>query len=850
MDEKEFDKIHEVDLKKTMEKSYIDYAMSVIAARALPDVRDGLKPVQRRVLYSMIELNNGPDKPHRKCARIVGDTMGKYHPHGDSSIYGALVNLAQEWSTRYPLVDGHGNFGSVDGDGAAAMRYTEARLSKISMEMLADINKNTVDFVPNFDETEKEPTVLPARFPNLLVNGTSGIAVGMATNIPPHNLRETINGVVKIIDNRIEDKETQIEEILDIVKGPDFPTGATILGTRGIEEAYRTGRGKIKVRAVTNIEPMENGKNRIVVTELPYMVNKAKLIEKIAELVKEKKVDGITDLRDESDKSGMRIAIELRRDVNPNIVLNHLYKHTQLQDTFGVIMLSLVDNQPRVLNLYEMLNYYLIHQEDVVTRRIKYDLNKAEERAHILQGLMIALDNIDEVIKIIRGSRTTQIAKDSLMERFELTDTQAQAIVDMRLRALTGLEREKLENELRELEIKIAELKAILADEKKLLGVIREEILVIRDKYGDDRRTSIGYDEDDISVEDLIPNENTVIARTNLGYIKRMTVDNFKSQNRGGKGIKGMQTIDDDYIVDLLMTSTHHYLMFLTNMGKAYRLKAYQIPEAGRTARGTAIINLMQLQPGEKISAVIPVKEFSDRKFLFMTTKNGIVKKTPLIDFANMRKTGLQAINLKDDDELIEVKTTNNNRDIFLVTKYGMCIRFNEKDVRKTGRTSMGVIGMNLEPGDEIVGMQMNNQGDSLLIVSENGLGKRTSIDEFKLQKRGGKGVRCYRINDKTGYVVGVKAVNDDHEIMMITNEGIIIQFKVNTVSEIGRNTFGVKLINIDKNENIKVAKIAKVRDNPRDIEDEIVKLIDDDSKSENNTSTEASENADNTENE
>lgn len=850
MDEKEFDKIHEVDLKKTMEKSYIDYAMSVIAARALPDVRDGLKPVQRRVLYSMIELNNGPDKPHRKCARIVGDTMGKYHPHGDSSIYGALVNLAQEWSTRYPLVDGHGNFGSVDGDGAAAMRYTEARLSKISMEMLADINKNTVDFVPNFDETEKEPTVLPARFPNLLVNGTSGIAVGMATNIPPHNLRETINGVVKIIDNRIEDKETQIEEILDIVKGPDFPTGATILGTRGIEEAYRTGRGKIKVRAVTNIEPMENGKNRIVVTELPYMVNKAKLIEKIAELVKEKKVDGITDLRDESDKSGMRIAIELRRDVNPNIVLNHLYKHTQLQDTFGVIMLSLVDNQPRVLNLYEMLNYYLIHQEDVVTRRIKYDLNKAEERAHILQGLMIALDNIDEVIKIIRGSRTTQIAKESLMERFELTDAQAQAIVDMRLRALTGLEREKLENELKELEIKIAELKAILADEKKLLGVIREEILVIRDKYGDDRRTSIGYDEDDISVEDLIPNENTVIARTNLGYIKRMTVDNFKSQNRGGKGIKGMQTIDDDYIVDLLMTSTHHYLMFLTNMGKAYRLKAYQIPEAGRTARGTAIINLMQLQPGEKISAVIPVKEFSDRKFLFMTTKNGIVKKTPLIDFANMRKTGLQAINLKDDDELIEVKTTNNNRDIFLVTKYGMCIRFNEKDVRKTGRTSMGVIGMNLEPGDEIVGMQMNNQGDSLLIVSENGLGKRTSIDEFKLQKRGGKGVRCYRINDKTGYVVGVKAVNDDHEIMMITNEGIIIQFKVNTVSEIGRNTFGVKLINIDKDENIKVAKIAKVRDNPRDIEDEIVKLIDDDSKSENNTSTEASENADNTENE
>ena len=825
MDEKEFDKIHEVDLKKTMEKSYIDYAMSVIAARALPDVRDGLKPVQRRVLYSMIELNNGPDKPHRKCARIVGDTMGKYHPHGDSSIYGALVNLAQEWSTRYPLVDGHGNFGSVDGDGAAAMRYTEARLSKISMEMLADINKNTVDFVPNFDETEKEPTVLPARFPNLLVNGTSGIAVGMATNIPPHNLRETINGVVKIIDNRIEDKETQIEEILDIVKGPDFPTGATILGTRGIEEAYRTGRGKIKVRAVTNIEPMENGKNRIVVTELPYMVNKAKLIEKIAELVKEKKVDGITDLRDESDKSGMRIAIELRRDVNPNIVLNHLYKHTQLQDTFGVIMLSLVDNQPRVLNLYEMLNYYLIHQEDVVTRRIKYDLNKAEERAHILQGLMIALDNIDEVIKIIRGSRTTQIAKDSLMERFELTDAQAQAIVDMRLRALTGLEREKLENELRELEIKIAELKAILADEKKLLGVIREEILVIRDKYGDDRRTSIGYDEDDISVEDLIPNENTVIARTNLGYIKRMTVDNFKSQNRGGKGIKGMQTIDDDYIVDLLMTSTHHYLMFLTNMGKAYRLKAYQIPEAGRTARGTAIINLMQLQPGEKISAVIPVKEFSDRKFLFMTTKNGIVKKTPLIDFTNMRKTGLQAINLKDDDELIEVKTTNNNRDIFLVTKYGMCIRFNEKDVRKTGRTSMGVIGMNVSEDDEVVGMQLDTQGEALLIVSENGLGKRTAIEEFTPQRRGGKGVKCYKINEKSGTVVGFKAVNDDNEIMLITNQGIVIRLLCKDISMLGRITTGVKLINMDLENDITVASIAKVRQKSADESESLIAM-------------------------
>ena len=825
MDEKEFDKIHEVDLKKTMEKSYIDYAMSVIAARALPDVRDGLKPVQRRVLYSMIELNNGPDKPHRKCARIVGDTMGKYHPHGDSSIYGALVNLAQEWSTRYPLVDGHGNFGSVDGDGAAAMRYTEARLSKISMEMLADINKNTVDFVPNFDETEKEPVVLPSRYPNLLVNGTSGIAVGMATNIPPHNLREVIRGVVKLIDNRVEeDRDTEIEEILDIIKGPDFPTGATILGRRGIEEAYRTGRGKIKVRAVTNIEPMENGKNRIVVTELPYMVNKAKLIEKIAELVKDKKVEGITDLRDESDKSGMRIAIELRRDVNPNIILNHLYKHTQLQDTFGVIMLALVNNEPKVLNIYEMLNYYLKHQEDVVTRRVKYDLNKAEERAHILKGLLIALDNIDEVIKIIRGSRTTQIAKEGLMERFSLTDAQAQAIVDMRLRALTGLEREKLEAELKELELKIEELRAILADEKKLLTVIKEEILVIADKYGDDRRTAIGYD-DDISIEDLIPNENTIIARTNLGYIKRMTVDNFKSQNRGGKGIKGMQTIDDDYIVDLLMTNNHNYIMFFTNTGRVYRLKAYEIPEAGRTARGTAIINLIQLQPGEKISAVIAIKDYNEKKFLFMATKRGIVKKTPVSEFMHMRKTGLQAINLKDDDELIEVKTSNNEREIFLVTKYGMCIRFSEKDVRKTGRTSMGVIGMNLEPGDEIVGMQMNTQGEALLIVSENGLGKRTDISEFKMQKRGGKGIKCYKINDKSGYVIGVKAVNDEHEIMMITNEGIIIQFPVNTVSKIGRNTSGVKLMNIDSNENVKVAKIAKVRENPKDTEDMTVNL-------------------------
>lgn len=813
MDENIFDKIHEVDLKKTMEKSYIDYAMSVIAARALPDVRDGLKPVQRRVLFSMIELNNGPDKPHRKCARIVGDTMGKYHPHGDSSIYGALVNLAQEWSTRYPLVDGHGNFGSVDGDGAAAMRYTEARLSKISMEMLADINKDTVDFIPNFDETEKEPVVLPSRYPNLLVNGTSGIAVGMATNIPPHNLTEVINAVIKIIDNHVnENRETNLEEILEIVKGPDFPTGGTIIGTHGIEEAYRSGRGKIIVRAVTNIEPMENGKNRIVVTELPYMVNKAKLIEKIAELVKDKRIDGITDLRDESDKEGMRISIELRRDVNPNIVLNHLYKHTQLQDTFGVIMLALVNNQPRVLNLYQMLDLYLEHQKDVVTRRTKYDLNKAEERAHILEGLMIALDNIDEVIKIIRGSKNTQAAKEGLIERFSLTDVQAQAIVDMRLRALTGLEREKLENEYKELMAKIKEYKAILADENKLLIVIKEEIKLILDKYGDDRRTSIGFDEYDISMEDLIPVENTVIARTRLGYIKRMTVDNFKSQNRGGKGIKGMQIIENDFIQDLLMTTTHHYIMFFTNMGKVYKLKAYEIPEAGRTARGTAIINLLQLQPEEKITAVIPVKEFSEEKYLFMATKNGIVKKTSIMEYGHIRKKGIQAINLRDDDRLIEVKTTNNKRDVFLVTKFGQCIRFNENDVRVTGRTSMGVIGMNLEPRDEVVAMQHNTQGNSLLIVTENGIGKRTSIEEFSSQHRGGKGVKCYKITEKTGNVIGMKAVNDDHEIMLITNTGTIIQIGVSDISELSRITSGVKLMNIT-NENEKIVSIAKVRE-------------------------------------
>ena len=812
MEDNIFDKVQEVDLKKTMETSYIDYAMSVIASRALPDVRDGLKPVQRRILYSMIELNNGPDKPHRKCARIVGDTMGKYHPHGDSSIYGALVNMAQEWSTRYPLVDGHGNFGSVDGDGAAAMRYTEARLSKISMELTADINKNTVDFVPNFDETEKEPLVLPARYPNLLVNGTSGIAVGMATNIPPHNLREVIGAVVKIIDDQInETGETTIEDILEIVKGPDFPTGAEILGTRGIEEAYRTGRGKIRVRAVTDIEPMANGKNRIIVTELPFMVNKARLIEKIAELVREKKIDGITALEDQSNREGMRICIELRRDVNANVILNQLYKHTQLQDTFGVIMLALVNNEPKVLNILDMLKYYLKHQEEVVTRRTQYELNKAEERAHILQGLLIALDNIDRVISIIRGSKTTQIAKEGLIAEFDLTDVQAQAIVDMRLRALTGLEREKLETEYAELMQRIGELKAILADRKLLLGVIKEEILIISEKYGDERRTRIGFDEFDLSMEDLIPEQDVVITMTKLGYIKRMTTDTFKAQNRGGKGIKGMQTLEEDYVEELFMTSSHHYIMFFTNTGRVYRLKAYEIPEASRTSRGVAIVNLLQLMPEEKITAMIPIKEYEEGQYLFMATKKGLVKKTKITDYSNVRKTGLAAITLREEDELIEVKFTDNSQDVLLITKYGQCIRFDEKDVRSTGRTSMGVRGINLVDGDDVVAMQLSIQGKQMLIVSEKGLGKRTNMEEFTAQNRGGKGVKCYKITEKTGEVVGAKAVNEDDEIMIINTDGIIIRMECAGISVLGRITSGVKLINLKENEI--VASIAKVKE-------------------------------------
>ena len=814
MDDTVFDRIKDVDLQKTMETSYIDYAMSVIVARALPDVRDGLKPVQRRILYAMSELNNGPDKPHRKCARIVGDTMGKYHPHGDSSIYGALVYMAQPWSMRYPLVDGHGNFGSVDGDGAAAMRYTEARLTKISMEMLGDIGKDTVDFIPNFDETEKEPAVLPSRFPNLLVNGTTGIAVGMATNIPPHNLREVTAACTKIINNYIEeDRETDLEELLPIVKAPDFPTGGIIMGTRGATEAYRTGRGKIITRAVTDIEAMPNGKSRIVVTELPYLVNKANLIQKIAELVRDKRIDGITDLRDESDREGMRIVIELRHDANPNVVLNHLYKHTQLQDTFGIIMLALVNNEPKIMNLKEILMHYIDHQKDVVTRRTKYDLNKAEERDHILQGLLIALDNIDEVVDIIRHSETPQIAKTRLIERFGLDDVQAQAIIDMRLRALTGLEREKLEAEHEELLKTIERLKAILGDEKLLLGVIRDEMEIVAEKFGDARRSRIELDMSDIDVEDLIPDNNVVITRTSLGYIKRMTVDNFRAQNRGGRGIKGMNTIENDYIQDLLMASNHTYIMFFTNKGRVYRLKTYEIPEASRTSRGTAIINLLELMPDEKITALILIEdtEHSEEMNLFMVTKQGTVKKTPLKAFANIRKKGLIAIGLKDDDELIEVKMTNRENHIFIVTKKGMSIRFRETDLRCTGRSSMGVVGIRLSKDDEVIGMQIDTQGDSLLIVAEKGMGKRSALEDFRLQKRGGKGIKCYKITEKTGDIVGVKGVNDEHEIMMITTAGIIIQIRMSEVKTIGRITSGVKLMNLA--DGVKIVKIAKVRE-------------------------------------
>ena len=812
MDDKIFDQIHEVDLKKTMETSYIDYAMSVIVSRALPDVRDGLKPVQRRVLWSMIELNNGPDKPHRKCARIVGDTMGKYHPHGDTSIYGSLVNMAQEWNMRYPMVDGHGNFGSVDGDSPAAMRYTEARLSKISMEMLADINKNTVDFVPNFDETEKEPSVLPARIPNLLVNGTTGIAVGMATNMPPHNLREVIGACVRMIDDKIEGKDTTIDDLMTIVKGPDFPTGAVILGRKGIEDAYRTGRGKIIVRAVARIETKPSGKSEILVTELPYLVNKARLIESIADLVRNKKIDGITALGDHSSREGMEICIEIRRDANANVILNQLYKHTQLQDTFGVINLALVNGEPKVMNIRDILVNYLMHQEEVVTRRTRYDLNKAEERAHILEGLLIALDNIDEVIAIIRGSENVQTAKAELMKRFELSDAQSQAIVDMRLRALTGLERGKIEAEYKSLLETIDRLKAILADKNLLLGVIRKELLEISDKYGDERRTKFEFDESEISIEDMIPDEPTVITATQMGYIKRMTVENFRNQNRGGKGIKGMQTVENDSVADVMMTTNHQQMLFFTNKGRVYSMKAYQIPEASRTARGTALVNLLMLQPNEYVTTVIPLRDWNlndSTKYLLMATSQGMVKRTSLSAFAKVRKSGIVAMTLREDDELIEVLYTERDEDIFLVTAEGMSIHFNEKDVRPTGRTSMGVCGIKLAEGDRVVAMQLAIQGNEMLVISENGMGKRTDKKEFNIQGRGGKGVKCYKVTEKTGRVVGAKMVTDENQILLITTEGIMIRTSVSSISVLGRITSGVKVM--DLNEGVSVASFTKV---------------------------------------
>ena len=816
MDDTVFDKIQEVDLKKTMETSYIDYAMSVIVSRALPDVRDGLKPVQRRILWSMIELNNGPDKPHRKCARIVGDTMGKYHPHGDSSIYGALFNMAQEWSFHYPLVDGHGNFGSVDGDSPAAMRYTEARLSKISMEMLADINKDTVDFQPNFDETQKEPVVLPARIPNLLINGTTGIAVGMATNMPPHNLGEVIDACTLMINNQIDGgKDTSIEDIMKIIKGPDFPTGATILGRKGIEEAYRTGHGKIIVRAVSRIETKPNGKSEILVSELPFLVNKARLIESIADLVRNKKIDGITALNDHSSREGMEICIEVRRDANPNVILNQLYKHTQLQDTFGVNNLALVDGQPKVLNLKELLVCWLRHQEDVVRRRTRFDLNKAEERAHILKGLLIALDHIDEVIRIIRNSANVQEAKKELTARFDMDDVQAQAIVDMRLRALTGLERSKIENEYAELMKKIDELKKILADQNRLLAVIRDEMLQIKEKYADPRKTEIIFDSSDISIEDMVPDENTVITATQLGYIKRTSIENFRSQNRGGKGIKGMQTIENDMVVDVMMTSNHNTIFFFTNFGRVYRLKAYEIPEASRTSRGTALINLLQLQPGEHVTNVMPIRNLDEDKQLIMATKRGIVKKTPLADFKNMRKTGLAAINLTDGDELIEVKWDENESDILLVTRKGMSIRFNLSDVRPMGRSARGVIGMKLADGDEVVSMMTENQGSHVLFISENGMGKLTPMTEFKTQHRDGSGVKCYKITEKSGELVGARAVCEDDDVLLITTEGIVMRTPCSSISVLGRITTGVKVM--DLKDGVKVASFSKVKRDPEE---------------------------------
>ena len=810
-----FDKVQDVDLKKTMENSYIDYAMSVIVSRAIPDVRDGLKPVQRRVLYSLQSLGVTPDKKTKKCATIVGECMGKFHPHGDSSIYGALVYMGQSWSMRHVLVDKQGNFGSDDGDSPAAMRYTEAKMSKLAGEILAGINKDTVDFMPNFSNEYDEPTVLPAKFPNLIVNGATGIAVGMATNIPPHNLREVIRAVDLIIDNRIKDQETTLEDIMKVIPGPDFPTGGIILGRKGIEEAYRTGRGKIKLRAVCEIEPMQNGKHRIVVKELPYLVYRSRVIENIANLVKDKKIDGITYINDASGKgSTAKINIELRKDVNPNIILNQLYKHTQLQTTFGVIMLCIVNGEPKILNLQQILEEYLKHQVNVFTRRTKYDLNKAQERAHILEALLVAVDHIDEIVHTIRAAANTEQAKLDLSAKFGFDEGQAQAIVDMRLRALTGLERDKLKDEYDELEKKIAYYNEILGDPKKMLGVIKGEIDVIADKYADDRLTKFGYD-DSIEDEDLIPDDDIVIAATRLGYVKRMSPENFRQQNRGGKGIKGMQTINDDIIEDLFMATNHHYIMFFTNTGRCFRIKAYNIPEASRTSRGTALVNLLQLGPDEHVTASFALTDDypSSDQYLLLATKNGMVKKTPIADYANIRKTGLIAMTLRDDDQLIEAKLIDAGEDVMIGTRNGMAIRFNESDVRVTGRSSMGVRGISLDADDEVIGMQKLSQGDYVLVVSEKGMGKLTHADEFKAQKRGGKGLHCYRITEKTGKLVGFKLTSKEREIMLITNEGVIIRMSLKDAKDIGRNTSGVKFMNIDPESDTVIASIAKVRE-------------------------------------
>ena len=820
-----YDKIKDVDLKNTMESSYINYAMSVIVSRALPDVKDGLKPVQRRILYAAMKMGATADKKTKKCATIVGETMGHYHPHGDSSIYGALVNLGQPWSTRYPLIEKQGNFGSEDGDSPAAARYTEGKLSRLAMEMLDGINKNTVDFVPNFSNEQgyDEPTVLPAKIPNILVNGTTGIAVGMATNIPPHNLREVISAAIKMIDNRIfEDRDTDIDELLHIVKGPDFPTGAEVIGRKGIEEAYRTGRGKIRMRAVCEIETLPNGKGVITVKELPYMVFRSRVIENIADLVKDKKIDGITAINDTMGKnSDSKIKIELRRDVNPQVVLNQLYKHTQLQDTFGANMLCIVNGEPKVLNLKQILEEYLKHQEEVVTRRTRFDLKKAEDRAHILQGLLKALEHIDEIIKIIRSSDDGDMAKQRLIEAFGFTDIQAQSIVDMRLRALTGLERHKIESEYKDLSDKIAYYNKILSDKKELLTVIKNEIQEISDKYGDERRTKISGEVGEIMDEDLIPDDEVVLTFSHLGYAKRMDPDNFRVQNRGGKGIKGANNIENDYVEDLISTNNHATILFFTNMGRVYKLKAYEIPEASRTARGTALINLLSLMPDEHPTAVIPIKGFDDDRFLIMATKQGMIKRTPLSYYKNVRSNGIIGISLKEGDELIEVKYSSGHEDIFMVSRNGMAIRFNEQTVRVTGRSSMGVTGMRFgDADDEVIGMQIESQGDKLLVVSENGMGKRTLISEFKTQGRGGKGVLCYKVTEKTGKLIGAKLCGDDSDLMLITNEGIIMRTPIASISLIGRNTSGVRIMNIDTESGVYVASIAKTRAGENDEED------------------------------